>query len=326
MIRLSLILPLLVATPASADGLRAGAAAVKITPPVGTPMAGYYHARAVEAVHDDLYAKALVIEKDGTRAALVALDLISTTRELVEAARREIEKTTGVRGDAVMLSATHAHTGPVLRSGSARDGIMGVGSDLGRAYSDELPAKIAEVVRIAEAALDAGEPLGRARAGSVHRIQSTVPHERRLRGLEPRQAQPADPQAGRDDRPRRAGRLRRVGRSQAAGDLHQLCGPPRQRRRRADLGRHAGDARAVPGRIQGAGDGHALHGRVLRRYQSYRRELGREAERVRQRGADGDHPRGRGPADVAPAGAGERRRLEDKERDGPPRSRANRAG
>ncbi len=153
MTRLALIMPLLVAAPASAGGLRAGAAAVKITPPVGTPMAGYYHARAAEGVHDDLYAKALVIEKDGTKAALVALDLISTTRELVEAARREIEKTTGVRSDAVMISATHAHTGPVLRSGSSRDGIMGVESDLGRAYSDGLPAKIAEVVKLAEAAL-----------------------------------------------------------------------------------------------------------------------------------------------------------------------------
>ena len=288
-------------------------------------MAGYYHARAAEGVHDDLYAKALVLEKDGTKAALVALDLISTTRELVEAARRQIEKTTGVRGDAVMISATHAHTGPVLRSGSSRDGIMGVETGLGRAYSDGLPAKIAEAVRIAEAALTPANRLGCARPGSVDRIQSTVPHERRIRRLEPRQAQPAHPQAGRDDRPRRAGRLRRVGRSQAAGNLRQLCGPPRQRRRRADLGRHAGDARAMPGRLQGAGDGHALHGRVLRRHQSHRRELGREAGRVRQRGADGDHPRGRGPADVAPAGAGERRRLEDQERDGPARPGADRS-
>jgi hypothetical protein len=153
MTRLALMFSLLLVSPASAAGLRAGAASVKITPPVGTPMAGYYHARAAEGVHDDLYAKALVIEKDGARAALVALDLISTTRELVEAARREIEKTTGVRGDAVMISATHAHTGPVLRSGSSRDGIMGVGSDLGRKYSDELPARIAQAVKLAEAAL-----------------------------------------------------------------------------------------------------------------------------------------------------------------------------
>src|SRR5574341_776304 len=74
---------------------RAGAAAVKITPPLGIPLAGYYHARGADGVLDDLYSKALVLEKDGEKAAFVCLDLISTTRPLVEAARAEIEKTTG---------------------------------------------------------------------------------------------------------------------------------------------------------------------------------------------------------------------------------------
>src|SRR4051812_27964495 len=91
------------AAPAPAGELRVGAAAVVITPPAGTPMAGYYFERAAEGVHDDLHAKALVIEKDGAKAALVALDLISTTRPVVTEARREIERATGIRGDAVMI-------------------------------------------------------------------------------------------------------------------------------------------------------------------------------------------------------------------------------
>ena len=62
-----------------AEALRIGAAAVVITPPVGTPMAGYYSERAAEGVHDTLFAKAIVLEPGGTKAALVALDLISTT-------------------------------------------------------------------------------------------------------------------------------------------------------------------------------------------------------------------------------------------------------
>ena len=100
-----LILSLLIAATARAGELRAGAAAVVITPPPGTPMAGYYFARAAEGVHDDLFAKALVLEKDGTRAALVSLDLISTTRDLVEEARRAIEQATDLPGEAVMISA-----------------------------------------------------------------------------------------------------------------------------------------------------------------------------------------------------------------------------
>jgi len=61
-------------SPVIAADLRAGRAAVKITPPAGMPMAGYYYVRLNEGVHDDLHAKALVLEKDGVKAALVALE------------------------------------------------------------------------------------------------------------------------------------------------------------------------------------------------------------------------------------------------------------
>ena len=73
-------------------------------------------------MHDDLQAKAIVIEAGGRAAALVVLDLITTPRELVEQTRREIERTTHLRGGDVMISATHTHTGPVLDRNSAFGG------------------------------------------------------------------------------------------------------------------------------------------------------------------------------------------------------------
>jgi hypothetical protein len=149
---LSLLL-LLTNHPAQAEGLRVGAAAVPITPEVGTPMAGYYTPRAAEGVHDDLFAKAIVQESGGSKAALVALDLISTTRDLVEEARREVERVTGVKGPAVMISATHAHTGPVIRGRGLREAAVGGDSDLSQKYRAALPGKIAEAVRKAEAKL-----------------------------------------------------------------------------------------------------------------------------------------------------------------------------
>src|SRR5262245_59501161 len=87
---------------ASAAELTAGAAAVDITPPRGCPMAGYYSARGAEGTHDPLWARALVLEKDGTRVALVALDLIGTTRGLVEQVRKIVETGTGIPGKNVM--------------------------------------------------------------------------------------------------------------------------------------------------------------------------------------------------------------------------------
>src|SRR6478672_4527243 len=125
-----LIVALLPSAGGAADDLRIGAASVVITPPLGTPMAGYYFARAAEGVHDDLFAKALVIEQGGVKAALVALDLISTTPALVKEARREIEGLTKIPGNHVMISATHAHTGPILSSRGVRDSFLGGGSDL----------------------------------------------------------------------------------------------------------------------------------------------------------------------------------------------------
>jgi hypothetical protein len=145
---LSLSLPL--SLPAAE--LTAGAAATDITPPRGCPMAGYYSARGAEGTHDPLHAKALVFEKDGTRVALVVLDLIGTTRGLVEETRRLVEKETGIPGAHVMISATHSHTGPVLTDGSPRADALGGGSDIAREYIKTLPGKIAEAVKLADAA------------------------------------------------------------------------------------------------------------------------------------------------------------------------------
>jgi hypothetical protein len=152
-VRCTLLLLLTSALPATAAELRVGAAAVKITPPVGTPMAGYYSPRGAEAIHDDLYAKALVFEKDGIKAAFVALDLIATQRAWVNEARREIDRTTGVPGANTMISATHTHTGPELAGRVARSAGLGNTADLSRRYTEELPGKIAEAVRQAEKAL-----------------------------------------------------------------------------------------------------------------------------------------------------------------------------
>lgn len=132
--------------PALASELRVGAASVVINSLPGTPLAGYYHARASEGVIDDLFAKAAVIEADGTKAALVVCDLISLPRHTVVEARKLIATATGIPGGHVMISATHSHTGPVLARESSRDDLDGGNTVLGRNYTDELPRLIAQAV------------------------------------------------------------------------------------------------------------------------------------------------------------------------------------
>jgi CheY-like chemotaxis protein len=113
---LLLAIVLTVGGSAHAADLRIGRAAVVITPPTGMPMGGYYRARLSEGVHDDLQAKALVLESGGTKVALVACDLVNLPREFVEKARVLAAEATGIRGSHIMISATHAHTSPEMGS------------------------------------------------------------------------------------------------------------------------------------------------------------------------------------------------------------------
>ena len=84
---LRLLACLLVLVSSSIAGeLRVGAARVEITPKDGTPLGGYYKFRGSAGVLDPLYAKTIVMEKDGTHAVMVVLDLSGTVRPVVEAA------------------------------------------------------------------------------------------------------------------------------------------------------------------------------------------------------------------------------------------------
>jgi hypothetical protein len=144
---LSSLFAALVLLSADSPEMRAGAAAVAITPPLGVPMAGYYSERGATGVHDDLFARAIVVESQGTKAALVALDLISTSRHFVEAARERIEATTGIPAANVMISATHTHTGPILARTSTRYDAQGGQNERAKLFMDNLPGLIAQSVQ-----------------------------------------------------------------------------------------------------------------------------------------------------------------------------------
>lgn len=129
--------------------LHVGVASVDITPPLGIPMAGYYHERGADGVLDPLFSKAMVLESQGKRVAFVVVDLLNVTRAITDQARAEIEKATDIPRGHVMISATHAHTGPELSDRSTHGMDMGGRHELAVAYTAALPAKIAQSVRLA---------------------------------------------------------------------------------------------------------------------------------------------------------------------------------
>ncbi|MGH9663173.1 MAG: neutral/alkaline non-lysosomal ceramidase N-terminal domain-containing protein [Bryobacteraceae bacterium] len=88
-----------------------------ITPPVGAPLAGFAARTGVcEGVHDDLFARALVLEDASAAVALVSLDLLAVASDFVAGARREIAARVPIDPRAILISSTHTHAGPVTVS------------------------------------------------------------------------------------------------------------------------------------------------------------------------------------------------------------------
>ncbi|RLD34106.1 MAG: hypothetical protein DRI73_04435 [Bacteroidetes bacterium] len=136
-----------------AGDLEIGASSVKITPPLGIPMAGYYHDRGAEKIHDDLYAKAIVIENDGVKVAIVSCDIIKVTSGIVAEVRNLVQKSIGINPDYVMIGATHSHTGPVISDKNNKDKMRGKSSKIQDEYLSKLPGLIAESIIKANSAL-----------------------------------------------------------------------------------------------------------------------------------------------------------------------------
>jgi neutral ceramidase len=98
-----------------AEGLRAGAARVDITPPTGHPMWGYAARKGAPCVGvlAPLQARALVLAAGEERVALVSLDLgRAPPRASTAAVRARVKEAAGI--EHLFLVASHTHHGPVL--------------------------------------------------------------------------------------------------------------------------------------------------------------------------------------------------------------------
>lgn len=109
---LSSIRQQLLTAPPNASQIRVGMAEADITPPIGFPMAGYYHERLAEGTIDSLKAKAIVFREGNTTAALVVCDLIGIASDLSHELRRSASKKTGIPAPNIVIAATHSHTAP----------------------------------------------------------------------------------------------------------------------------------------------------------------------------------------------------------------------
>lgn len=95
--------------------LHAGAAVRDLTPRGSVFLYGYPHvARDSTGVHDPLQCMALFLSGGGGQALFLANDLIHVSKRIAGGVRRAIAAATGVEEEAIVVSATHTHSGPVI--------------------------------------------------------------------------------------------------------------------------------------------------------------------------------------------------------------------
>jgi hypothetical protein len=92
--------------------LRAGAAAADITPPLGERVIGGFEPFPSTAIHDNLYARCLVLDNGEAQIAFVICDNLGIIRDVFDEARQRIAKETELPPLKILMAATHTHSGP----------------------------------------------------------------------------------------------------------------------------------------------------------------------------------------------------------------------
>jgi hypothetical protein len=172
----------------AAVGWKAGVARAKITPVEPIWMAGYGNRdRPSEGTEQDLWLKALALEDAaGRRLVVVTTDLLGLPRQLSGHVTSRLTRRLGLPRDAVMLTSSHTHCGPVLR-----DALYDIypldDTERGKieAYSAWLEDQMVETVveafaRLAPASVAAGQGEAGFAVNRRENPAAEVPERRRL--------------------------------------------------------------------------------------------------------------------------------------------------
>jgi hypothetical protein len=94
--------------------MQVGFAQKTITPVAAMPMAGYDKRRVTfEGVHDDVYAKCLLLNEDGEVITIMSLDLLGIDEKLTDAVIEALAAyDESISDDRMFICATHTHSGP----------------------------------------------------------------------------------------------------------------------------------------------------------------------------------------------------------------------
>ena len=133
-------------TSASAE-FRAGAATIDVSP-IKFPVIvnGGFLNNTADSVKTPLHARALVLDDGHLRIAIAVVDTCMMPRELIDAAKRNAAKRTGIPTTRMMVSATHTHSAPSCMGA--------LGTDADSDYVPYLTERLADAIVAADARLE----------------------------------------------------------------------------------------------------------------------------------------------------------------------------
>jgi len=95
--------------------MKAGFAKVNINPPIGTRMTGFGSRdrdHGCEAIHDDIYVRALYLACEGQEVLIMGFDLLFFSRDEADRYKGAIGRKVDLAPSQILLNTSHTHTGP----------------------------------------------------------------------------------------------------------------------------------------------------------------------------------------------------------------------
>jgi len=95
--------------------LKVGVGRSTITPRNGVEMVGYFNRPGVSTgVHDDLHARAIVLDSGTEQVALCSVELLWMRKREIEPIRRTVAARCGLKDSQIFIFTTHTHGGPAV--------------------------------------------------------------------------------------------------------------------------------------------------------------------------------------------------------------------
>lgn len=128
-----------------------GFSQVNITPPIGVLLSGYDNFRTSKGIHDNLFARILIIDNNEELLCFIQMDIICVDYYFIQELQDKI-KHLGIKRRNLIVGATHTHSGPKGVSNNINGvlkGLEGIFGDYNKNLVEDYINKLVEGVRIA---------------------------------------------------------------------------------------------------------------------------------------------------------------------------------